>query len=172
MPGRSPYGMALPGEERLSLEAIAQTARTVLRCDADQGADPPANSKPPFGVEPGVRAAQPGQQAVGRFRTKWPDAILIHAPVHASRLNQVEIHLSIVQGNVLPPQRLLFCGRSRTMTLLPPRPTPGGPPRRSSRPSPAAIFTPLWPRSALNGWLQQTNRNTSRYAERQYLASS
>jgi hypothetical protein len=44
---------------------------------------------------------------------------------------------------------------------LPSRSTTSGQPRRSSGPSPAAIFTPFWPRSPPNGWLQQPNRNTS-----------
>jgi len=37
------------------------------------------------------------QKAVGGFRAKWPNTILIHTPIHASWLNQVEIYFSIVQ---------------------------------------------------------------------------
>jgi hypothetical protein len=44
-----------------------------------------------------------GQKAVGRFRAKWPNTILIHTPIHASWLNQVGIHFSIVQRKVLTP---------------------------------------------------------------------
>jgi len=43
------------------------------------------------------------QKAVKRFRDKWPNAILIHTPVHASWLNQFEIYFSIVQRKVLTP---------------------------------------------------------------------
>jgi hypothetical protein len=43
------------------------------------------------------------QKAVGRFRAKWPNTILIHTPIHASWLNQVEIYFSIVQRKVLTP---------------------------------------------------------------------
>ena len=48
-------------------------------------------------------SAHRGQKAIDRFRTKWPNAVLIHTPVHASWLNQVEIYFSIVQRKVLTP---------------------------------------------------------------------
>jgi DDE superfamily endonuclease len=48
-------------------------------------------------------SAHRGQKAVDRFRATWPNAILIHTPVHASWLNQVEIYFSIVQKKVLTP---------------------------------------------------------------------
>ncbi len=47
-----------------------------------------------------------GQAAVGRLAAKWPkwpELILVHLPIHASWLNQVEIYLSIVQRKVLTP---------------------------------------------------------------------
>jgi hypothetical protein len=44
-----------------------------------------------------------GQQAVDRFRTKWPNAILVHTPIHLSSLNQIEIYCSIVHRKVLSP---------------------------------------------------------------------
>ena len=58
------------------------------------------------------------QKAVGGFRAKWPNTILIHTPIHASWLNQVEIYFSIVQRKVLNPhpKRLLFFGGTRTAT--------------------------------------------------------
>jgi hypothetical protein len=48
-------------------------------------------------------SAHRGQKAIDRFHTKWPNAILIHTPVHASWLNQIEIYFSIVQRKVLTP---------------------------------------------------------------------
>jgi hypothetical protein len=48
-------------------------------------------------------SAHRGQRAADRFRTQWPNAILIHTPTHASWLNQVEIYFSIVQRKVLTP---------------------------------------------------------------------
>lgn len=48
-------------------------------------------------------SAHRGQKAADRFHAKWPNAILIHTPTHASWLNQVEIYFSIVQRKVLTP---------------------------------------------------------------------
>ena len=48
-------------------------------------------------------SAHRGQKAVNRLRDRWPNLILIHTPVHASWLNQVEIYFSIVQRKVLNP---------------------------------------------------------------------
>jgi hypothetical protein len=44
-----------------------------------------------------------GQTAVQRLGTAYANAILVHTPVHASWLNQVEIYFSIVQRKVLTP---------------------------------------------------------------------
>jgi hypothetical protein len=44
-----------------------------------------------------------GQAACERLRKKWPNLILVHTPVHASWLNQIEIYFSILQRKVLTP---------------------------------------------------------------------
>jgi len=44
-----------------------------------------------------------GQKAVDRLQRRWPNLILVHLPVHASWLNQIEIYFSIVQRKVLEP---------------------------------------------------------------------
>jgi DDE superfamily endonuclease len=44
-----------------------------------------------------------GQAAVDRLAERFPNAVMVHAPVHASWLNQVEIFFSIVQGKVIKP---------------------------------------------------------------------
>jgi transposase len=44
-----------------------------------------------------------GQVAVRRLHDAWPNAIMIHTPVHASWLNQAEIFFSITQKKVLTP---------------------------------------------------------------------
>ena len=44
-----------------------------------------------------------GQAAVRRLATAYPNLIVVHTPVHASWLNQVEIYFSIVQRKVLTP---------------------------------------------------------------------
>jgi len=44
-----------------------------------------------------------GQTAASRLRDAYPNAIMIHTPVHASWLNQVEIVFSVIQRKVLTP---------------------------------------------------------------------
>jgi hypothetical protein len=48
-------------------------------------------------------SAHRGARAVQRLKDQYPHLTLIHAPVHASWLNQVEIYFSIVQRKVLSP---------------------------------------------------------------------
>jgi transposase len=48
-------------------------------------------------------SAHRGEKAVQRVRSHWPNAILVHTPIHASWLNQIEIYFSIVQRKVLTP---------------------------------------------------------------------
>jgi len=44
-----------------------------------------------------------GQASVERLETAWPNLRLIHLPVHASWLNQIEIYFSVIQRKVLSP---------------------------------------------------------------------
>jgi DDE superfamily endonuclease len=44
-----------------------------------------------------------GDASVGRLTKDWPNAYLVHLPVHASWLNQVEIYFSVIQRKVLDP---------------------------------------------------------------------
>jgi len=44
-----------------------------------------------------------GRASVERLAKAYPKAILVHTPVHASWLNQVEIYFSLVQRKVLTP---------------------------------------------------------------------
>jgi transposase len=44
-----------------------------------------------------------GQAAISRLRAAHPNCIMIHTPVHASWLNQVEIFFSIIQKKVVSP---------------------------------------------------------------------
>jgi transposase len=45
-----------------------------------------------------------GARSVERMQAAWPTACLIHLPIHASWLNQIEIFFSIVQRKVIQPQ--------------------------------------------------------------------
>ena len=44
-----------------------------------------------------------GQASIDRMQQAWPTAVLVHLPVDASWLNQIEIYFSIVQRKVLSP---------------------------------------------------------------------
>jgi len=44
-----------------------------------------------------------GQASVERMHKAWPKAVLVHLPIHASWLNQIEIFYSIVQRKVIKP---------------------------------------------------------------------
>ena len=56
-----------------------------LRVDSDNGSD------------------HRGQTAADRLRDTYPNAIMIHTPVRASWLNQVEIVFSVIQNKALTP---------------------------------------------------------------------
>ena len=44
-----------------------------------------------------------GKTSIARMQDAWPNARLIHLPVHASWLNQIEIYFSILQRKALTP---------------------------------------------------------------------
>jgi transposase len=70
-----------------------------------------------------------GQASIDRLEGAWPNLTLVHLPVHASWLNQIEIYFSIVQRKVLTPndfpdlgevaQRLLGFQRRYQQTAVP-----------------------------------------------------
>jgi hypothetical protein len=44
-----------------------------------------------------------GRRADDRLRTRRPNIVLVHTPVHASWLNQIEVYFSVVQRKLLTP---------------------------------------------------------------------
>jgi hypothetical protein len=44
-----------------------------------------------------------GQAAIDRLAKRFPHAVMVHTPVHASWLNQVEIYFSVTQRKVVSP---------------------------------------------------------------------
>jgi transposase len=44
-----------------------------------------------------------GQAAIDRLAARFPNAVMVHTPVHASWLNQVEVFFSVVQRKVVSP---------------------------------------------------------------------
>jgi transposase len=52
-----------------------------------------------------------GQAAIARLARAWPNAIMIHTPLHASWLNQAEIFFSIIQKKVISPNDFASTGQ-------------------------------------------------------------
>ena len=90
-------------------------ARIFGRCEANNGIDPfdrlveQVMTRPPYNAARRVFwivdncSAHRGVRAVERLRNRYSQLTLVHAPVHASWLNQIEIYFSIVQRKVLTP---------------------------------------------------------------------
>lgn len=91
------------------------TARVFGRCEASPGiaeftalvdqvmtCEPYASADRVFWVVDNGSSHR-GQAAIDRLTARYPNAVMVHTPVHASWLNQVEIYFSIVQRKVLTP---------------------------------------------------------------------
>ena len=81
-----------------------------------------------------------GPRTEARLRERWPQIRVVHTPIHASWLNQVELYFSIVQRKVLDPNEW------SSLAALGPLSWPSASatarsPRRSSGGSPGAIST-------------------------------
>jgi DDE superfamily endonuclease len=50
-----------------------------------------------------------GATSVARLAEQYPNLVLVHLPVHASWLNQIEIYFSIIQRKVLTPNDFPSC---------------------------------------------------------------
>jgi hypothetical protein len=85
------------------------------RCEAKDGIAPfdrlvdQVMTRPPYDEARRVfwivdnGSAHRGCRAVARLQGRYPRLVLVHGPVHASWLNQIEIYFSIVQRKVLTP---------------------------------------------------------------------
>lgn len=58
-----------------------------------------------------------GPQATERLQQRWPNLIVVHTPVHASWLNQVEIYFSVVERKALTPNDFLSLADVQTRLL-------------------------------------------------------
>ena len=54
-----------------------------------------------------------GQAAIDRLAKRFPNAVMIHTPTHASWLNQAEIYFSVVQRKVVAPNDFTHLDRVR-----------------------------------------------------------
>jgi transposase len=54
-----------------------------------------------------------GQKTADRLAVAFPNAVMVHTPVHTSWLNQVEIYFSVVQRKVVQPTDFTDLGQGR-----------------------------------------------------------
>jgi len=66
------------------------------------GCEPYASARRVFWVVDNG-SSHAGQASVERMSTAWPTATLVHLPIHASWLNQVEIYFSVLQRKAITP---------------------------------------------------------------------
>jgi hypothetical protein len=60
-----------------------------------------------------------GRKSVERLERRWPNLVLVHLPLHASWLNQIEIYYSIVQRKLLEPNDFASLGElARTLNAF------------------------------------------------------
>ena len=90
-------------------------AKIYGRCDATTGIEPfTALVTQVMSLEPYASAdrvfwvvdngsSHRGQKAIDRLAEQFPNAVMVHTPVHASWLNQVEVCFSIIQRKALSP---------------------------------------------------------------------
>jgi transposase len=52
-----------------------------------------------------------GQRAIARLAAAHPNAIMIHTPLHASWLNQIEIYFAVIQKKVITPNDFTSLGQ-------------------------------------------------------------
>jgi hypothetical protein len=93
----------------------ARRARIFDRCEPRDGIEPFGRLVEQFmSVAPYASAervflvvdngsAHRGQRSIDRLQGTWPNLIVVHAPVHASWLNQAEIYFSVAQRKALQP---------------------------------------------------------------------
>jgi hypothetical protein len=83
-------------EEKTGIDSFGRLVEQVMRTQPYRSA-----SRVFWVVDNG--SSHRGQAAVRRLRKAYRKAVLVHTPVHASWLNQVEIYFSIIQRKVLTP---------------------------------------------------------------------
>jgi len=83
-------------EERTGIEPFGRLVAQVM------GAEPYRSARRVFWVVDNGSSHR-GEASVRRLLGWYPNATLVHTPVHASWLNQVEIYFSMIQSKVLTP---------------------------------------------------------------------
>jgi len=83
-------------EDTTGIEPFSRLVEQVMTCE------PYASAERVFWIVDNGSSHR-GQKAVDRLAAQHPNAIMVHTPVHASWLNQIEIYFSIVQRKVVSP---------------------------------------------------------------------
>ncbi len=83
-------------EETTGIEPFTRLVQEVMN------QEPYASAKRVFWVVDNGSSHR-GQAAIDRLAKQFPNAVMVHTPVHASWLNQVEIYFSIIQRKLLTP---------------------------------------------------------------------
>lgn len=83
-------------EERTGIDSFGRLVEQVMKTEPYRSA-----TRVFWVVDNG--SSHRGQAAINRLRKAYRKAVLVHTPVHASWLNQVEIYFSIIQRKVLTP---------------------------------------------------------------------
>jgi transposase len=83
-------------EDTTGIEPFSRLVEQVMTCE------PYASAERVFWIVDNGSSHR-GQKAVDRLAAQHPNAIMVHTPVHASWLNQIEIYFSIVQRKVFSP---------------------------------------------------------------------
>ncbi|MGH3238572.1 MAG: IS630 family transposase [Streptosporangiaceae bacterium] len=109
-------------EETTGIEPFGRLVAQVM------GTEPYASARRVFWVVDNGSSHR-GKKSVDRLAARWPNLVLVHVPVHASWLNQVEVYFSVIQRKVLTPndfkdlaeveQRLLAFERRYEATAVP-----------------------------------------------------
>jgi transposase len=87
------FGSCAPSTGIVPFMALVEQVMTV---------EPYASAKRVFWVVDNGSSHR-GQAAINRLAARFPNAVMVHTPVHASWLNQVEIFFSVVQRKVVSP---------------------------------------------------------------------
>ena len=83
-------------EQKTGIEPFGRLVEQVM------SREPYASAKTVFWIVDNG-SSHAGQAAIRRLQDAWPNARLIHLPIHASWLNQIELYFSIVQRKALTP---------------------------------------------------------------------
>jgi hypothetical protein len=93
-PQRGLFGRCEP---KTGIEPFGRLVEQVMTCE------PYASARRVFWIVDNG-SSHAGQRSIDRLQDAWPKLILVHLPIHASWLNQVEIYFSILQRKALNPR--------------------------------------------------------------------